>query len=153
MVNMITTGHQWRHQAEEVLHMKHQAVEEHGRPMGNMDGVLDLPWNIMDATQCTKKLEVNVLLKQLSSFPTEVVITFPSTKDLVTEAANQLRHILLYPTGTFAQVGNNQMLPLERLAAIFEGALQKHRRTPPAEIDDRDTPPKWRIKVSPLRVQ
>jgi hypothetical protein len=67
---------------------------------------------------------VNAFLKQLSFFP--------STKDLATDAANQLTHALLYPqlAGLFTQVGDDQMFALERLSAIFEDAVPKLRRIP-----------------------
>jgi hypothetical protein len=57
---------------------------------------------------------------------------FPSTKDVATEATRQLTHVILHPqlAGTFTRVGDDQMLALERLAAIFEGALPKHRKNP-----------------------
>jgi hypothetical protein len=141
MVNMITTGHQWRHQAQEVLDMKHQAVEERARPTGKMDGTLDLPSNIIDVTQCTS-----------------IKLEFSSTKDLAVEASRQITHALLHqqPAGPFTQVGNDNMFTLEQLAVIFKGAFLRHRRsltTPPAKIDDSDTPPRVQITVSPPKVQ
>jgi hypothetical protein len=68
--------------------------------------------------------------KQLSFPPTEVPLSFPSSKDLTTQAAKQLTHALLnpQPTGPFCQVGNEQMLGLARLAAIFEGARYRHTK-------------------------
>jgi hypothetical protein len=64
MVNIIRTGQQWHQDAHELLTMKYQAIEEWGRPMGKMDGNLDLPWNVIDDTQCTStKLEVNAELR------------------------------------------------------------------------------------------
>jgi hypothetical protein len=62
---------------------------------------------------------------------------FPFTKDLATESAKQLIHVLLQPqlAVPFTQVGNDQMLALEHLVAIFESALPKHGRriTPPTK--------------------
>jgi hypothetical protein len=84
---------------------------------------------------------------------------YQSTKDLITEAAKQLTHEILHPqlAGPFAQVDGDQMLVLERLAAISECPLPKHRWShtppPPSEIDDSDTPPRMHIKFSHLRVQ
>jgi hypothetical protein len=47
------------------------------------------------------------------------------------------------------------MLDLQRLAAIFEGALparQKDTTSPICKINDIDAPPRVKIAVSPLRV-
>jgi hypothetical protein len=54
-------------------------------------------------------------------FPTEVPMPFLSTKDLTTEAAKQLMHVLLHPqpAGPFSPVASEQTLTLKCLAAIF----------------------------------
>jgi hypothetical protein len=77
---------------------------------------------------------------------------------LATEAAKQLTHALLNPqqAGPFTQVGNDQIIALERLSAIFKGALPKHMRSPsppPAESDNSDIRPRVQITVSHPRVQ
>jgi hypothetical protein len=53
--------------------------------------------------------------------PTEFKVPFPSSKYLATEAAKQLTDALTnpQPAGPFAQVGNEQLLALKKLAAIF----------------------------------
>jgi hypothetical protein len=57
--------------------------------------------------------------------PTEVPLPFPSSKELATQASKQITHALLNtkPAGPFCQVGREQILALQRLAAIFEDAL------------------------------
>jgi hypothetical protein len=70
-------------------------------------------------------------------------LPFPSTRELLTQAATQLTHALLNPkpAGPFCQVGDEQMLALQRLAAIFEGALparKKDTTSPLCEINDSD---------------
>jgi hypothetical protein len=52
-------------------------------------------------------------------------------------------------------VGDEQMLALQRLSAIFEGALlarKKNTTSPLFEINDNDAPPRVQIAVSPLRL-
>jgi hypothetical protein len=63
-------------------------------------------------------------------FPTEVPLPFQSTRDLATEAAKQLTYAPVnpQPAEPFTQVGNDQLIALKRLAAIFEGTLPKHRK-------------------------
>jgi hypothetical protein len=60
----------------------------------------------------------------------EVKVSFPSSRDLATEAAKQLTYALVnpQPAGPFAQVDNEQLVALGKLAAIFEGALPKYRQ-------------------------
>jgi hypothetical protein len=77
--------------------------------------------------------------------PTEVPLSFPSSQDLVTQAPTQLTHALLnpQPDGSLCQVGDEQMLALARLAAIFKGALPTHKSvatSPLLEIVDNDAP-------------
>jgi hypothetical protein len=76
-----------------------------------------------------------------------VPLPFPSSKELATQAAKQLNHALLnpQPAGPFCQVGDKKMLPLQRLAEIFEGALparKKYTTSPRFEINDKDAPPR-----------
>jgi hypothetical protein len=89
--------------------------------------------------------------------PTEVPLPFPSSKELASRAAKKLTHALLnpQPAGPFCQVGDEKMLALQRLAAIFEGALparKKDTTSPLFKINDIDAPPRVQIAVSPLRV-
>jgi hypothetical protein len=93
-----------------------------------MDDTLDQLWSTIDATQYkSPKTGVNELWKKLI-FSTEVAIPFQSSQDLATQAANQLTHAFMHPqpAGPFVQVGDDQMLILERLSAIFEGAIPSH---------------------------
>jgi hypothetical protein len=97
------------------------------------------------------------VVETVDFFPTEVPLPFPSSKELATQAAKQLTHALLnpQPAGLFCQVGNGQMLALQRLKAIFEGALparKKDMMSPLIEINDIDAPPRVQIAVSPPRV-
>jgi hypothetical protein len=71
---------------------------------------------------------------------------------LATQAAKQLTQALLNPQPTipFFQVGDKQMLALQRLAAIFEGALttlKKCTTSPPLEINDSDLPTRVQIAL------
>jgi hypothetical protein len=84
-------------------------------------------------------------------------LQFTSSKELATQAARQLMHALLNmkPVGPFCQVGDEQMVALQRLAAIFEGAVparKKETTSPLCEISDSDAPPGVQIAVSPPRV-
>jgi hypothetical protein len=93
----------------------------------------------------------------LSFFHTEVPLPFPSSQVLATQAAKQLTHALLnpQPSGPCCQVGDEQMLALAKLSAIFEGALPTYKSTatsPHVEIVDNDTPPRVQITFSPPRV-
>jgi hypothetical protein len=86
--------------------------------------------------------------------PTKVPIPFPSSKELTTQADKKLTHALLNlkPAGPFCQVGHEQMLALQRLSAIFDGALlarKKDTTSPLCEINDSDAPPRVKIAVSP----
>jgi hypothetical protein len=62
--------------------------------------------------------------------PTDVPLPFPSSKELATQAVKQLTHASLIPkpAGPFCQVGDEQMLALQQLAAIFEGALPARKK-------------------------
>jgi hypothetical protein len=68
-------------------------------------------------------------------YPTEVKVIFPSSKDLATEAVTKLTYALAnpQPAGPFDQVGDDQLITLKKLAAIFKGALpkDKNERRPP----------------------
>jgi hypothetical protein len=91
-------------------------------------------------------------------FPTEVTMPFQSSQDLLTQAATQLTIALLHPQpeGPCCQVGDEQMLTLEGLSAIFEGALPSHNMItvppPPGKITNSDTPLRVQITCSPPRV-
>jgi hypothetical protein len=85
-------------------------------------------------------------------FPTEVKVTFPSSRDLETEAVKQLTYALVnpQPAGPFAQVGDEQLIALKKLVAIFEGALSKHRQqtVTPLHNNESNSPPRVDITES-----
>jgi hypothetical protein len=84
-------------------------------------------------------------------FSTEVEMSFQSSQDLVTQADKQMT-----PAGPFTQVGDDQMLTLKQLSAIFEGALPSHKSnmmSPQVKIADSDTTLRVQITVAPLMVQ
>jgi hypothetical protein len=89
--------------------------------------------------------------------PTEAPLPFTSSKELATQAAKQLTHVLLNlkPVGPFYQVGKEQMIALQILAAIFEGALpacKKDIACPLCEINVSDALPRVQTTISPPRV-
>jgi hypothetical protein len=75
------------------------------------------------------------VVETVDFFPTEVPLPFLSPKELANQASKQLTRALLnpQPAGPFYQVGDKQMLALQQLAAIFEGALPTYKKdtTPP----------------------
>jgi hypothetical protein len=76
---------------------------------------------------------------------------------MATQAAKQLIHALLnlQPARPFYQVGEEQMLVLKRLAAIFKGALPARKKDatyPLLEINDDDALTRVQIAVSPPKV-
>jgi hypothetical protein len=97
------------------------------------------------------------VVETVDFFPREVPLPFLSPKELANQAAKQLTHALLnpQPSGPFCQVGDKQMFDLQRLAAIFKGALpvcKKDTLSPLFETNDIDAPPRVQIEVSPPRV-
>jgi hypothetical protein len=97
--------------------------------------------------------------------PTEVQLPFQSTRDLATEAAKQLTYTLSNPqlAGPFAQVCDDQLIALNKLVAIFEGALPTHKQrtaTPlldntsksPQRVDITESPHKGHINSAAPRV-
>jgi hypothetical protein len=86
--------------------------------------------------------------------PTEVQPPFQSTRDLDTEATNQLTYALVkpQPAGPFTQVGDDQLIVLKKLAAIFEGAVPKHKQqttTPPLRSNTSESPQRVDCTESP----
>jgi hypothetical protein len=61
------------------------------------------------------------VVEKVDFFTTEVQLTLQSTRDLATEAAKQLTYELINPqqAGPFAQVGDDQLIALKKLATIF----------------------------------
>jgi hypothetical protein len=96
------------------------------------------------------------VVETVDFFPENFKLQFPSTQELATKAATELTHALLQPqpTGPFCKVGDEQMLALKRLAAIFEGATRQKSRVmiSPAEKVGNNAPPRVQITFSPLRV-
>jgi hypothetical protein len=98
------------------------------------------------------------LVETVELFYTGVKVPFPSSEDFSTEAAKKLTYALLHTqlAVPFFQVGNEQLLALKKLAAIFEGAVPKHRQrtaTPLIIMENNDSPPRVNIPVSPQTVQ
>jgi hypothetical protein len=84
---------------------------------------------------------------------------------VATEAAKQLAYALVNPqrAGPFAQVGDDQLIALKKLATIFEGALPKHKQqtaTPllnntsrsPQRVDITESPHKEHMPALAPRV-
>jgi hypothetical protein len=73
---------------------------------------------------------VNGKQRQCIFSPTEVKVPFHSSNDLATEAAKKLTYTLInpQPTDPFTQVGDELLIVLKKLAAIYEGALPKYRQ-------------------------
>jgi hypothetical protein len=71
---------------------------------------------------------VNELWKQLHFFQQRWQCHFRHHKTWQLKLP-KLAHALFYPkpAGPFSQVGDDQMLALDQLAAIFEGALPLHK--------------------------
>jgi hypothetical protein len=71
------------------------------------------------------KTRNEIVVETVDFFPPEGKVPFPSSRDLATEAAKQLTYALVnpQPAGPFAQVGDEQLIALKKLAAIFEGVL------------------------------
>jgi hypothetical protein len=105
------------------------------------------------------------VMETVAFFPTEVKIPFKSSRDLPTEAVKQLTYTLVnpQPVGPFAQVGDDQPITLKKLAAIFEGALPKHRQrtaipllnynsNSPQRVGTTESPQKEHLTASAPRV-
>jgi hypothetical protein len=77
--------------------------------------------------------------------PHKFKLPFPSSSELVTQAAADLTHALLNPkpAGPFCQVGNEQVIALRKLANIFVSAKPKH-------ANDR-LAPKMKLRIVHLR--
>jgi hypothetical protein len=137
--------------------MKPQAGEELGHHMDKMAGILVQPWNITDVTRFTSpKQEETELWKQLIFFPEKIILPFPSSQDLATQAAADITHALLHPqpAGPFCKVGNEQTIALKRLASIFEGAKRRKSKTiiAPTNGIENTTPQRVQTTVSPPSV-
>jgi pyruvate-formate lyase-activating enzyme len=94
-----------------------------------------------------------VVVEKVDFFPTEVQLPFQSTRDLATEASKQQTCALAnpQPAGPFAQVGDEQLIALKKLAAIFYSALPKNkqRTTTPLIRNTSESPQRVECTVSP----
>jgi hypothetical protein len=90
-------------------------------------------------------------------FSTEVKLPLSSSKDLATEVAKKMTYALVnpQPASPFTQVGDEQGTALNKLAAIFEGALPKHiqQTATPLIANDNSSPQRVDITESPQREQ
>jgi hypothetical protein len=95
------------------------------------------------------------VVETVDFFPTEAKIPFQSLRDLATEAAKQLTYTLVssQPADPFAQVGDDQLITLKKLAAIFEGALPNHRQRTATPIlnNNSNSPQRVDITESPQK--
>jgi hypothetical protein len=69
------------------------------------------------------------MVETVDFFPENFKVPFPSSQELATKSATELTHALLHPQpeGPFCKVGDEQMLALQCLADIFEGATRSHK--------------------------
>jgi hypothetical protein len=102
-----------------------------------------------------KKTRSETVVETVLFFPMEVKVPFQSSRDLATEVAKQLTYALVNPqlAGPFAQVGDDQLIALKKLAAIFEGALPNkiQRTVTPLIHNDSNSSPRVDITESPQR--
>jgi hypothetical protein len=98
----------------------------------------------------------NRIVETVDFFPQKVILPFPSSLDLATQAAVDLTHALLHPqpAGPFCQVGDKQAIALKRLASIFVSAKPQNTNNPLAPQDgiENNAPQRVQTTVSPLRV-
>jgi hypothetical protein len=73
------------------------------------------------------KTRGDIIVETVDFFPENFLLSFPSAKDLATQAAEDLTYALLHPqpAGPFCKVGDEQTIALQRLANIFEGATRQ----------------------------
>jgi hypothetical protein len=76
------------------------------------------------------KTRSNRIVETVDFFPQKVILPFPSSLDLATQAAADLTHALLHPqpAGPFCQVGDEQAIALKRLASIFVSAKPRNHK-------------------------
>jgi hypothetical protein len=88
--------------------------------------------------------------------PKKIILPFPSSHDLATQAAADLTHALLHPqpAGPFCQVGDEQTIALRRLASILVSAKPRNTTTSLASQDEieNNAPQRVQTTVSPPRV-
>jgi hypothetical protein len=155
--NMTSIEHPWHPQKQGLLLMKHLEKEKTWAPHGQ-DG-----WYIGPAlehyrcyTVYVTKTRSNRIVETVDFFSHKFELTFPSSSELVTQAAADLTHALSnpQPAGPFCQVGNEQAIALRRLAIIFEAARSNRgskKLTPQNEVEN-NTPQRVQTTVAPPRV-
>jgi hypothetical protein len=89
-------------------------------------------------------------------FSQKIILPFPSSHDLATQAAADLTHALLHPqpAGPFCQVSVEQAIALKRLASIFVSAKPRNKNNSLAPQDgiENNAPQRVQTTVSPPRV-
>jgi hypothetical protein len=103
------------------------------------------------------KTRSNRIVETVELFPQKIILPFPSSHDLATQAAADLTHALLHPqpAGPFSQVGEEQAIALKRLASIFASAKPQNENNPLAPQDgtENNAPQRVQTMVSPPRVE
>jgi hypothetical protein len=98
----------------------------------------------------------NRIVETVISPPQKLILPFPSSHDLATQAAADLTHALLHPqpAGPFCQVGDEQTIALKRLASIFVSAKPRNTNNPLFPQDEIENNAHQRVQttVSPPRV-
>jgi hypothetical protein len=102
------------------------------------------------------KTRSNRIVETVNFFPQKIILPFPSSHDLATQAAADLTHALLHPqpAGPFCQVGEEQTITLKQLASIFVSAKPRNINNPLAPQDgiENNAPQRVQNTVSPPRV-
>jgi hypothetical protein len=102
------------------------------------------------------KTRSNRIVETVDFFPQKIILPFPSSHELATQAAADLTHALLHPQpeGPFCQVGDEQAIALKRLASIFVAAKPRNKNSPLAPQDEieNNAPQRVQTTVSPPRV-
>jgi hypothetical protein len=125
--------------------------------MGKMAGTLDQHYNITDAIRFTsQKTRTDRIVETVEFFPQKIILPFPSSHDLATQAAADLTHALLHPqpADPFCQVNDEQAIALKRLAGMFASAKPRNKNNPLAPQDgtENNAPQRVQTTVSPPRV-
>jgi hypothetical protein len=102
------------------------------------------------------KTRSNRIVETVDFFPQKIILPFPSSHDLATQATADLTHALLHPQpgGPFCQVGDEQAIALKRLANIFVSAKPQNTNNPlaPQVEVENNAPQRVQTTVSPPRV-
>jgi hypothetical protein len=83
------------------------------------------------------KTRSNRIMETVEFFPQKIILPFPSSHDLATQAAADLTHALLHPqpAGPFCQVRDGQAIALKRLASTFASSKPRNTNNPLAAQD------------------